>query len=307
MKGKCTKKNPNSRRAFRHPWIRAQNKQKKGSRQHKRIFLPTMNKTLASTLLLTWIAYPACRISFVDCQKIDRKFRFLGKRGIKNRSLSASGFKMKKMKTGLKGTSHREGAKLQSTISPMAQNAWPGTPKCFDDAEDATNLGSLVLESFWYEIQRTKCKPDRIEEVYDAYFREDLLVNDHNGNVIASNLQEYKEYSIGDAFTPGTVAYICYNRQKVSFNPTQEAVTEPGIHDDFVWIGNQVIDCSVPIIQERWFLIELLGASGSFLYNGKGKSTQDEKPWFYEYHTKGSKDSSQHCHRPQIYGIVIID
>lgn len=220
---------------------------------------------------------------------------------------------MKKQNEGKKKSmmSHRTFAKLQSTgglkkpEEGKSQSTLPGTPKCFDDAEDATKLGTLVLDSVWYEIHKTDCKPHQIAKVYDAYFRPDMLVNDRLGNIIADGLEEWKEYSIGHNMKPGSVAYICEN-QDLTFTPTKPAVTEPGIYDDFVWMGNEVVTGISPRITERWYFIELLGASGSFIYNGKGKSGKgSKKSWAYEYHD--GKGNSPHCHKPQIYGIVIFE
>ena len=259
-----------------------------------------MPRKLGSTLLLALIP-------FVQSQSIDREVRFLGKKKSKQKGLKGK-------KKSFDSKSHRKSAKLQSTASPWdndfgLQSTWEGTPKCFDDADDATELGTLVLDSFWYEIRQTNCQPHNIAAVYDAYFRPDLVVNDQRGNVIAEDLEEYKTLSIGDVSTPGSAAYTCRYR-RVSYAPTRPAVTEQGIYDDFVWVGNQITHSVIPIIQEQWYLIEMLGASGSFLYNGAGKGGKSgQGSWFYEYHQqgKGSQKVSPHCHRPQIYGIVIFE
>ena len=262
----------------------------------KRTILATTN-----SLLLSWMACPSSFVPVVQSQSIARE-----PRGLKG---------MKKHKHGDKRSmmmSHRTAAKLQSTLKPW-QNQFESplseTPKCFDDAEDATELGTLVLDSFWYEIQKTNCKPKQIAKVYDAYFRSDMVVNDRFGNIIADGLEEWKQYSIGHNMKQGSMSYICEN-QDLSFTPTKPAVTEPGIYDDFVWMGNEVISGVSPIIKERWYFIELLGASGSFIYDGKGKgSGKGSQAWAYEYHDGKGKynDNSPHCHRPQIYGIVIFE
>eukprot|EP00977_Amphora_coffeiformis_P007321 scaffold1586_cov158-Amphora_coffeaeformis.AAC.10 len=186
-------------------------------------------------------------------------------------------------------------------------------PKCFQDAAGATMLGTLVLDALWEEIKRTKhCRPNEIAEILDAYFRSDLIVQDQNGMITINSLQEYKQQMVDD------IVYSCLY-QDVSFTPTQDATTEPGIFDDFAWTGNRIVQDSEqqsqPTIRQEIYLIELLGAAGSFLYTGKGKSGKgsskdsNDSPFFYSYHGKGGSNKyKQHqCHRPQIYGIVIFN
>ena len=210
---------------------------------------------------------------------------------------------------GRPDTNQRLEQQSSSPIKPL-QSAINAQRKCFQDAAGATILGTLVLDALWEEIKRTKyCRAEEIDEILDAYFRPDLIVQDQTDTVIINSLQEYKQKMMND------LVYACLY-QDVSFEPTQEATTEPGIFDDFAWIGNRIVQdskLSQPTTTQEIYLIELLGAAGSFLYTGKGGSGKSSKskdsPFFYSYHGKGgsSKYGQHQCHRPQIYGIVMFD
>lgn len=179
--------------------------------------------------------------------------------------------------------------------------------RCFNDAEEATRLGTKILQAFWHDILDTDCIPKKIARVYDIYFRDDLLVQDRSGNVISDDLEQYKEDSIGDGTEPGTITYIC-EYQKLRFKATEDAFIEPGVFDEFVWIGNQIIcdDALGEVQQQRQFFIELFGSSGSLSYHRKRQKYSKAKSgsWFYGYNGNGYTKA---CHRPQIYTIVILD
>ena len=210
--------------------------------------------------------------------------------------------------------------KSSTTVKPL-QPTIDIEPKCFQDATGATLLGTLILDAMWEEIKRTKhCHAEEIKQIWDAYFRQDLIVQDQTDAIIINSLEEYKQEMMEE-----TIFACLY--QDVSFEPTQEATTEPGIFDDFAWTGNRSIQdpssatMSQSTTRKEIYLIELLGASGSFVYTGKEggskkgssssssrKSKSNGSPFFYSYHGKGGsgKYGREHqCHRPQIYGIVI--
>jgi hypothetical protein len=111
------------------------------------------------------------------------------------------------------------------------------------------------------------------------------------GNAVSTTLEEYKATSIGDGTQPNTATYIC-EYQKIRFKETQPAFTEPGIFDDFVWIGNQIIcdDVQDISIQVRNYFIEFAHVPTQPLHVSKK--------------TKAATKGGKACRRPQIYTIV---
>ena len=235
------------------------------------------------------------------------------------------------------------------------------TKRCFADAASAAALGTLVLQALWSELVQTECNVAQMAAVYDQYFREDVLVQDISGAILANGLEEWKAMSLGinsdnannnDENHNVNWAYAC-EYQKLQFEATEDAFTEPEVFNDFVWIGNELVtDSSWSDLKQkgdalsqqqqrpRQYFIEMIGKSGSFLYggsdsssssskDGKGKGSSgsrryhDPSHWLYEHYGSGSTGGkgksgtagnhldnhnipyTPHCHRPQIYGIVL--
>ena len=129
--------------------------------------------------------------------------------------------------------------------------------RCFENSEDATKLGTSILESFWEAILDTNCSPNEIGEVYDIYFRHNVHVQDKNGIVLTRSLEELKQTEIGQRNLPGSVAHTCA-RKRVLFRASEPAVVAAQVFDDFVWIGERIVqEKNKPDVrQDRQYMIE---------------------------------------------------
>ena len=277
------------------------------------------------SLVLFFLAHSACILPYALAKQFNNCVRFgdyykttettkkLKSNSRKMHSSNSDKQENREKRTPLEGRSNIN--RLEQSKPPPQSTVDDQPTQCFADAAGATVLGTLVLDALWEEIKRAKdCRAAEIELVLDAYFRPDLVVQDSTDAVLSNSLAEYKQQRLGDRGTPGSLVYACAFHQDVSFVPTQEATTEPGIFDDFAWIGNRIVldsSSSLSTTRQEIYLIELLGAAGSFLYAGnrnKSSKSQGDFPFFYSYHGKKPNKYAKHqCHRPQIYGIVVFD